>query len=64
MEDESNSSVKTLETVETHNAQMLPNKDIDNQEKNVKDSGAKGSSSRDMLSNLKKKKEAEKQAAN
>ena len=58
MEDESNSSVNTLETVETQNAQMPANKEIESQEKNVEGPRAKGLSSRDMLNNLKKKKEA------
>ena len=62
MEDESNSSVNTLETVETHNAQVLANKEIDSQEKNFEGLRAKGPSSRDMTNNLKKKKEAEKAA--
>ena len=50
MEGESNSSVNTLETVETHNARMLANIANDSPEKNVKGYRA---SARDMMSLLK-----------
>ena len=50
MEGESTSSANTLETMETHNAQMLANTANDRTEKNVNGYRA---SSRDMLSLLK-----------
>ena len=54
MEGESNSSVntfETVETVETHNAQMLANIAKDSPQKNAM--GYRGASSRDMISLLK-----------
>ena len=62
MEGESNSSVntfETVETVETHNAQMLANTAKDSPEKNAMGNRA---SSRDMIELLKKQKAAEKAA--
>ena len=60
MDRESNSSVNTQETVETHNARMIANIEKEGPEQN--DRRNRGISLKDMLSNLKKKRAAEKAA--